>query len=220
MSNLPKIKDLYNESLEIQKADALVTLLNQPPKPEWIKEHPYISGYKYIPIGRIEFLLKTIFKQYKIEITNQGQAFDGVWCTVRVHYIHPVTGDWQYNDGIGACKLQLRAQTEEEKKAKVKVAFIPENLSNGAISMAFPIAKTVAIKDACDHFGKLFGSDINRKDDITYGLDYTLVPMDITHPSWQKVCEAVKNKSYTVEQIKKMYKMESETEMYLNELAL
>lgn len=220
MSNLPKIKDLYNESLEIQKADALMALLNQPPKPEWIKLHPYIKDYKYIPIERVEYLLKTIFKQYKIEITNQGQAFDGVWCTVRVHYVNPVTGEWQYNDGIGACKLQLRSQTADEKEKGIKVQFIPENLSNGAISMAFPIAKTVAIKDACDHFGKLFGSDINRKDDITYGLDYTLVPMDNTHPSWAKVCEAVKTKRFTVEQIKQMYKMESETEMYLNELAL
>jgi hypothetical protein len=29
--------------------------------------------------------------------------------------------------------------------------------------MALPMAKSYAIKDACDHFGKLFGRDLNRK---------------------------------------------------------
>ena len=34
--------------------------------------------------------------------------------------------------------------------------------------MAFPIAKSVAIKDACDHFGTLFGANLNRKDIVEF----------------------------------------------------
>ncbi|OQA84361.1 MAG: hypothetical protein BWY27_01557 [Bacteroidetes bacterium ADurb.Bin234] len=218
MSNLPKIKDLYNDSIELAKSDAFMALMNQPPKPEWVKEHPFIKNYKYIPIERIEFLLKTIFKRYRIEITGQGQSFNGVWVTVRVHYFHPVFAEWDYHDGIGAVQLQLRSQTTEEKQAGTKVMFCPENLSNGAISMAFPIAKTVALKDACDHFGKLFGSDINRKDDITYGLDPYLIPLDEKHPNWMKICEALKTRKTTLEKLKTMYKMEPETETFLTEL--
>ena len=30
--------------------------------------------------------------------------------------------------------------------------------------MSFPMAKTLAIKDACDMFGKVFGKDLNRKE--------------------------------------------------------
>ena len=37
--------------------------------------------------------------------------------------------------------------------------------------MALPIAKTVALKDAADHLGKLFGSDLNRKDTLNYTAD-------------------------------------------------
>src|SRR5690606_15354386 len=119
MSKLPKIQDLYSDKVAIQKNDVLVTLLNQDPKPEWIKEHPYIkveaidsNGYKkkvplkYLPIERVEYLLNTIFKRYRIEITGQGTAFNGVWVSVRVHYVHPVTGEWEFHDGIGAAQLQ------------------------------------------------------------------------------------------------------------------
>jgi hypothetical protein len=41
--------------------------------------------------------------------------------------------------------------------------------------MAFPIAKTVAIKDACDHFGNLFGANINRKDAIEHNPDNSVL---------------------------------------------
>ena len=40
MSNLPKIKDLYNDSIELAKSDAFMALMNQPPKDEWVKKTP------------------------------------------------------------------------------------------------------------------------------------------------------------------------------------
>lgn len=207
--NLPKIRDIY-EVENVQKNDALMVLLNQPPLPVWVKKHPFISNYKYLPIERIEYLLKTIFKRYRIEITGQGQAFNGVWVTVRVHYLHPITGEWDYHDGIGAAQLQT-------KKGTSPAAL--ENINNGAISMAFPIAKTVAIKDACDHFGKLFGSDLNRKDVIDYQPDLTLIDMDEKHPNWSKVCEAVKSGNYTIEDIKEKYNLTEKAEEELCNLS-
>ncbi len=207
--NLPKIRDIY-EVENVQKNDALMVLLNQPPLPVWVKKHPFISNYKYLPIERTEYLLKTIFKRYRIEITGQGQAFNGVWVTVRVHYLHPITGEWDYHDGIGAAQLQT-------KKGTSPAAL--ENINNGAISMAFPIAKTVAIKDACDHFGKLFGSDLNRKDVIDYQPDLTLIDMDENHPNWSKVCEAVKSGNYTIEDIKEKYNLTEKAEEELCNLS-
>ena len=207
--NLPKIKDIY-EVENVQENDALMVLLNQPPLPVWVKKHPFMINYKYLPIERSEYLLKTIFKRYRIEITGQGQAFNGVWVTVRVHYLHPITGEWDYHDGIGAAQLQT-------KKGTSPAAL--ENINNGAISMAFPIAKTVAIKDACDHFGKLFGSDLNRKDVIDYQPDLTLIDMDENHPNWSKVCEAVKSGNYTIEDIKEKYNLTEKAEEELCNLS-
>lgn len=202
---LPKIKDIYAVA-EIIQNDQLMVLMNQPPKENWVKSHPYIKDYKYIPIERVEYLLKTIFKRYRIEITNQGSSFNGVWVTVRVHYQHPITGEWDFHDGIGAAQLQTKSGTSPADL---------QNINNGAISMAFPIAKTIAIKDACDHFGKLFGSDLNRKDVIGYEQDLTLLPFDETHPNWDKACESVKSKQTTVAQIEKRYSLTAESKKIL-----
>jgi hypothetical protein len=201
MSNLPKINDLYSDKLSIQKADVFVTLMNQQPKQEWVKDHPFIRGYKYLPIERIEYLLKTIFKSYKIEITGQGTSFNGVWVTVRIHYLHPVSGEWLFHDGIGASQLQTAKGTSPADL---------NNINNGALSMAYPVAKTIAIKDAADHFGKLFGSDLNRKDLINYELDLTLIELTPEHPNWNKVKEAVKSGNYTIEQIRTKYNLSDE----------
>jgi hypothetical protein len=40
--------------------------------------------------------------------------------------------------------------------------------------MAFPIAKTLAVKDAADHFGSIFGANLNRKDVQSYQADSNL----------------------------------------------
>ena len=209
MSTLPKIQDIYSDKISVQKNDIFVTLMNKPPNQTWVKEHPFIRGYKYLPIERIEYLLKTIFKTYKIEITGQGQSFNGVWVTVRVHYLHPITGEWLFHDGIGASQLQTAKGTSPADLA---------NINNGALSMAFPVAKTIAIKDACDSFGKLFGSDLNRKDIINYSLDTTLIPLDETHPNWDKVCQALKSKQFTIEDIANKYEISETIKIKLNEL--
>lgn len=166
MSNvsIPKIADLYTDIQAAAQQDQLQYLLNQDPKPDWVKIHPF-KKHKYLPIDKIEFLLKRIFKAYKIEVTGQGTAFNGVWVTVRVHYQNPITGEWLYHDGIGAEQLQTKQGSSPADLA---------NLNNGAIGMAFPIAKSLAIKDACDHFGRLFGSDLNRKDLAPHSMDVTL----------------------------------------------
>ena len=68
-------------------------------------------------------------------------------------------------DGIGAAQLQTKQGTSPADL---------QNINNGALSMAFPIAKTAALKDAADHIGKLFGADLNRKETLNYKPDMDL----------------------------------------------
>ena len=163
MSNLPTIQDLHeSNSIASYKNDQLNLLLNQEPKKEWVKDHPYIKGHKYVPIDKVEFMLRKIFKKYQIEITGQGTSFNGVWVSVRVHYYHPIEETMMYHDGIGAIQLQVAKGTSPADLS---------NINNGALSMAYPIAKTLAIKDACDMFGKLFGADLNKRDTMPFTSD-------------------------------------------------
>lgn len=181
--NLPTIGELTGDVELAFKNDQLNLLLNQAPPQNWVKVHPYIKGHNYLPIDKVELMLKRIFKRYRIEITGQGIAFNGVWVTVRLHYQNPIDGVWDYHDGIGAMQLQTKAGTSPADLI---------NINNGAVSMAFPIAKTLAIKDAADMFGKLFGADLNRKDTLNYTTDKSL------------------NKDEQLEELKELYDLKKE----------
>ena len=164
-NKLPTLADLTEDVELAFKNDQFNLLMNQPPPQSWVKTHPFIKGYNYLPIDKVEYLLKKIFKAYSIKITGQGTAFNGVWCTVRISVTNPLTGQTIEHDGIGAAQLQTKRDTSPADLA---------NINNGALSMAFPIAKTLAIKDAADNFGKIFGSDLNRKDVVAFQSDQKL----------------------------------------------
>lgn len=162
---MPTIQELYENTDLAIKHDDFNVLMNQEPPASWVKVNKYAGNSHYLPIEKVEWLLRRIFKQFRIEITGQGVAFNGVWVTVRVHYKHPVTNEWEFHDGIGAEALQVKSGSSPADLA---------NLNKGALAMAFPLAKSQAVKDACDHFGKAFGADLNRKDVLAYGQDEKL----------------------------------------------
>ena len=103
MSKLPiNFKELYaDRDLTIRK-DEFNHGINQMPPEEWVQVNKYAGNSKYLPIGRVEWLLKSIFKDYRIEVKSLGQMFNAVYCEVRVHYLHPVTNEWSWHDGVGA----------------------------------------------------------------------------------------------------------------------
>ena len=91
------------------------------------------------------------------------------------------------------------------------------NINNNAVGLAFPMAKTEALKNACKSFGKLFGSDLNKADDIAYTFDVTLIDFDENHPNFEKVVKAIKEGKATIEQLKNKYNITEEVEKIINE---
>ena len=78
-----------------------------------------------------------------------------------MHFRNPITREWDFHDGLGACELQTQKDTGALKLDM-------SNVNKSAVEMALPIAKSKAIKDACDHFGRLFGSDLNHKEQFDF----------------------------------------------------
>ena len=160
---LPTLAELVSDLEGYQKADQFNYLLNQEPPATWIKKHPIIKkdvgGRKvpleYLPIDKVEYLLRRIFKRYKIEILSISQVFNSVVVVVRLHYLDPTTGEWLYHDGTGASNIQLNKDANPGDLAQIK---------QSAVMMAAPLAKTLAIKDAAEMFGSLFGANLNRQD--------------------------------------------------------
>lgn len=166
-SKLPTLSELFEDSIELAgKSEGLNAILNVAPPDKWVKTHPFIQDYKYLPIDKVEYLLRKIFKSYRIEVMREGTAFNGVYVVVRVHYLNPATGQMDFTDGIGSIQLQTKKGTSPADLL---------NINNGALSMAFPLAKTLAVKDACHLLGNVFGANLNRRDTLEFKPDMEII---------------------------------------------
>lgn len=161
---VPKITDLVNIE-DAFKNDQFKVLLNQNPPEKWVLQNKFANNSLYVPIDKIEYLLDVLFQNWKVEVLDYKPIFNSISVSVRLHYINPITGEWQFHDGVGAKELQTKAES-----GVLKPDF--SNVGKSAIEMALPIAKTNAIKDAADHLGKIFGRDLNRKSAIEYASPY------------------------------------------------
>lgn len=207
MESLPTIQDLTSDKETSWNQDVLNKLLSNQPKQDWVKTHPFIKNWKYLPIGRVENLLKKVFKEVNIEILRENTAFNAVYVVIRLHYKNPITNEMKFQDGIGACQLQTKQGTSPSDLI---------NINNGAVSMAFPIAESYAIKDAAEKLGDLFGASLNRKDEINYNLDKEPTKKELI-PFTAKWEEAKKQllAGKTISDIEKIFEISEENKIKL-----
>lgn len=165
---LPILKDLYDGDLELKKdQNDLNILLNCPPKPEWIKEHPFAKGVKYIPIERIEYLLTRLFIRWWVEVKVIQTIANSVVVTICLHYQNIENQEWSQQDGIGAAPIQTEKDAGAMNWDKVR---------SDSVMKAAPAAESYAVKDAAEKIGKIFGKDMNRKDEIIYNSLAGIIP--------------------------------------------
>lgn len=169
-STLPSISEIYlDENMTVLKKDSLFqVLMNEPPKKDWCKVHPYIKAqdsqgnyidYVYIPVERIEWLLTNIFLRWRVEIKDVKIIANSVVVTVRLHYYNHTDNEWLWQDGIGAAPLQTDKGAGATDFNAIK---------SNAVQIGAPAAETYAFKDAAEKIGKLFGKDLNRKEVISF----------------------------------------------------
>jgi hypothetical protein len=159
LTKVPTLQDLITETEDTIKQNALMVILNQQPPATWLAEHPMIRGYKYIPIERVEWLLSRIFGKWWVEIKETAILANSVVVTVRLWVVNPLTGEHQFQDGIGAAPVQTDKGAGASDWNAVK--------SDG-VQKAAPSAESYAIKDAAEKFGKIFGKDVSRKMNLDY----------------------------------------------------
>lgn len=195
---LPKIQDLHHDLTEAFKTDQLNLLLNQPPKKEWVKEHPFAKNVRYIPIDKVEFLLTKIFGEWKAEVREVKQLFNSVSVTVRLHYRNPLNGEWSYHDGVGAVGVQTDKGASASDLSAIK---------QDAIMKALPSAKSYATKDAAENLGTLFGKDLNRKDTLGFEASYKEIPVDENHEQYKLLYDRILKGISTVESLEPPFKL-------------
>ena len=183
--------------IQLANIDEFNVLINQNPPAKWIKTNPYANNAKYLPIDKVEFLLRKIFKDVDIEVLRESVMFNAVTVTVRIHYTHPVTGIKGFKDGVGAKQIQTKKGASPADMA---------NINNNAVEMALPIAESNAIKDAAHKLGRIFGADLNRKDIIEVTVDENL-----QSKKWQlerdRITQAIENGYKPTEEEIEKYKL-------------
>ena len=168
MNNLPSLKDLYDGDLQLkQEQNDLNILLNQQPNPKWIKDHPTAHGVKYIPIERVEYLLTRLFLKWRVEVKQIQVVANSCVVTVRLHYQNIEDNQWSWQDGIGAAPIHTNKDAGAMEWDKVKT---------DSVMKAAPAAESYAVKDAAEKIGKIFGKDLNRKDEVMYNTLIGAIP--------------------------------------------
>jgi len=183
------IQQLYKTPAIQLERDKLNEFLNQDPPAEWVKEHPNIKGHRYLPIDKVEWMLSRFFKKNSIEVKHYGQLLNSIAVHVRVNYLDPITNEMVFHDGVGAWELQTASGSGVLKMDA-------SNLNRGAVPMALGIAESIAIKDACDKIGNIFGANLNRKDTLPVMADTQLaeVSNQKEHERMVKLIEAAKTR--------------------------
>lgn len=174
---LPAIDELYQDVELSSKYNELNRLLNCAPKPQWIRTNPFANNSKYLPIGIVEYLLTSIFLKFRVEIKSTQVIANSVCVAIRLYVLDPITGEWDWQDGIGASPIQT-------EKGAAATDFTKVNTS--AVQMAAPAAESYAFKDAAEKFGKLFGKDLNRKDENLLNYNNLENKLNIVKPEEQE----------------------------------
>ena len=156
IAKLPTYDELVNMEIINSKENDFQVLLNQNPPEKFIKE---FNKSRYLPIDKVEYLLTALFVRWRVEVINYSLIANSVAVQVRVFYVSPVTGIESHHDGLGAWPIQTKSGCSP-------VDF--NSITHAAIQMALPSAKSLAIRDATDHIGRIFGKDLNRKELVNY----------------------------------------------------
>lgn len=124
-----------NKLDEISKKEKK-SIFSYPPPQEWVFRHPTITNHTYIPISIVENVLDFVYKDAWSIMTEQSMLPNNS-ILVKVQLI---LGGERRLDGVAAIPL-----TEQQ-----------------GIDGAFQLAKSLAIRDAAGHLGKLLGRDLGR----------------------------------------------------------
>jgi len=131
------------------------SLLNEEPPEDKIKAK---NGVRYLPISFIENKLDEIFGAacWSYEMTGVQMIVNEVTCVVNLKVWHPLLKDWVIRSGTAAVPIQ--------QDAGALITDIGAKKKN-ALEKNIPTVKSIALKNAAQSLGKIFGRDLARKQD-------------------------------------------------------
>lgn len=130
---------LYESRNPLAESD-IREVLDSSPKKEWVDKIEELNGYRYLPIDKVEWLLSRLFDDWSAEITHIISSEKK--CIVGVSISYTIGTTKYKRPGVGSCDIGGQFTSS---------------------STAFPAAKSIAIRDAAEMIGNIFGANLNRK---------------------------------------------------------
>ena len=126
-----------------------------------VKQSPSSDKASYLPIGLIENQLDELYSGlWQTEGTVELMG-NSIVATVTLKVFHPTAKLWISRTGIGAKKVQLN---------KGAAAMDTSQMKADAFEKGAPAAKSMALRNAAQSLGQVFGRNLNR--DIDEPLMY------------------------------------------------
>ena len=138
--------------------ESYANIINSKPRPSWIAVNKYAGNAKYIPIGIIEELLREIFPFWEVEQVGQPQILgNSVVISVNLRVYHPLINQWLNYAGVGAVPIEVEKGAHPTDFTKINSKALHKNV---------PAALSFAINNAAKKIGKIFGSHLNRQEEL------------------------------------------------------
>lgn len=191
--------DENSDSSQLQTLAGLDILnieLNRNPPERWIKKHPFLNvkvngkseALQYIPIEMHRLLGKRFFGWVGEEILREGTMFQSMFCTVRLHYFHPILQKMVFHDGTGAVDAQTKSGSSAADLG---------NINPGAVQKGLPAAASFAFNNAYKKFGAIFGQNL-QKDALAFNENIAMFSKDYF------------SSETSVEDLKELYELKKE----------
>jgi len=139
--------------------------LNAAPKDIWIKARDLGGGRKsqYIPIPILQALADIFFAEFDVIDAQFKVIANEVLCTVKISFLpnYP-NSEHRTMSGSGAKPIQAASGS--------KTHLFPEGKITNSLEYCAPAARTVAIGNALNTFGNVFGRNIGRAISSDYNM--------------------------------------------------
>ena len=122
------------------------------------------TDYDYIPVGVVEECLRQVFfRQVDFIVKQSYRDLNSFIVVARIKYKCPISGEKRIVDGIGAKALQ--------QESGAKIYDFNTTMKANALELGVGNAYSIAIKNAAKKLGDMFGSSLNRDEELIENLN-------------------------------------------------
>lgn len=176
----------------IKELQTFIKEINIEPETKGVKINAMANNSKYLPISFIEMTLDELFfGLWNTKNFNYQVVANEIVGSIDLEYFHPVGKTWITRTGVGAVMIQQNKGSElTDYNSKIKNTLVKD----------FPHLKAECLKNAAKGISKLFGRDLNRKEEDEYTPFYAEYT-EIEKYDW---VEVIKN-CLTLEELTRTY---------------